>query len=178
MADIKSQYEAPVRVAQALGITVSSFWAGATFSISTFLVPQLLAAPVPLAVTSWAKMFNLGKKMAPPISILAAAAYGYVAYSLPNTPGYTTRDKDFWRYVAAALFSGAVGPYTIIVMSSTNNALLEKAAGVAAAGEKVVQSTSEEAGARALIDRWGVLNLIRASLLVTSAGIGAWTALL
>ncbi len=48
--------------------------------------------------------------MAPPISLAAATSFGYVAYNLPaNTPN---RDKLFWRYVAAAVFSGAVPFYT------------------------------------------------------------------
>ena len=172
---MSSQLDTPLRIAQVLGITLSSFWAGATVSISTFLIPHLISAPSSQAVTSWARMFNLGKFMAPPISLAAATSFGYIAYSLPtSTPN---RDKVFWRYVTAAVFSGAVPFYTATFMQSTNGALLREAAKVAGEGGGKAVGTIGEAGVSELLRKWSVLNNLRGSLLIVSACIGAWTAL-
>ena len=83
----------------------------------------------------------------------------------------------FWRYVTAAVFSGAVPFYTATFMQSTNGALLREAAKVAGEGGKAVGGTIGEAGIKELLRKWSVLNNLRGSLLIISAGIGAWTAL-
>lgn len=156
-------YSSPllIRVAQTLGITLSTLWGGATLSMSLFFVPSLLLAPPSTAVKQWAKIFNLGKVMGPPVSIIAAGAYSYVAYKLPSSSS-----PEFKRYVTAAVLSAVIAPYTIVLMSSTNNKLLALNA-VVGKGE----------GALELVRHWGVLNFWRGVMLTVSGGLGVWTAL-
>jgi len=156
-------YSSPVltRVAQTLGISLSTLWGGATLSMSIFFVPALLQAPPPVAVKQWASIFNLGKVTGPPISIAAAGAYSYLAYQLPSSSS-----PKFKGYVTAAILSAVIAPYTIILMSSTNNKLLA----LDAAGGR-------GEGTFSLLDHWGVLNFWRGLIVTVSGGLGLWTAL-
>jgi len=42
--------------------------------------PALLDAPAPLLAKQWKKMFDSGKVVAPPLSIVGAAIFGALAY--------------------------------------------------------------------------------------------------
>lgn len=43
-------------------------------------VPALLDAPAPLLAKQWQKVFDTGKVVAPPLSILSSAIFGGLAY--------------------------------------------------------------------------------------------------
>lgn len=106
--------------------------------------------------------------MAPPIGLFAAASYLYVAYQQPGR-------VDFWTYVAAAAGSAGIGPFTVLFMGKTNAALIQFAEAVEMGREKDVSGKEREV--RELLRRWGGLNFVRAGLLVGSAGLGAFAAL-
>jgi len=83
---------------------------------------------------------------------------------------------DRWKYVVAAVGSVGIGPFTVLFMSKTNEALLTKAASVESGKGKMVDAASKEV--MELLRKWRGLNYVRAGLLVGSAGFGAWATLL
>ena len=70
-------------------------------------------------------------------------------------------------------------PYTLLLMSSTNNKLLAKVDETKTLGikDEVVEVGLGNESAHKLVDTWGVLNLGRAVLLLVGSVVGAWTAL-
>ncbi len=65
----------------------------------------------------------------------------------------------------------------LLFLAGTNSALLKEAASVVGGeGGKLVGGVGEQ-GVRELLRKWSFLNNLRGGLLVVSAGIGAWTAL-
>ena len=113
--------------------------------------------------------------MAPPFGSLAAAAYFYLAYTLPS---HADKSK-FYGYIAAGLLSIGIVPYTLIFLMPTNTKLLKKTEETKSLGksEEVVEVGLGEETAHKLVDWWGVLNLGRGVMLTASGLIGAWTAL-
>ena len=84
-----------------------------------------------------------------------AAAYLYTAYE-------TRRRGGIWKgFAVAAALSMAIVPYTLLFMSPTNNALHAIAGGAHIVAESEVTD---------LINKWGVLNLVR-SLFPLAGGV-------
>lgn len=69
-----------IRIAQVVGLTAASFAAGSITGFSVFSVPALLQAPAPLLVKQWQTIYDKGKMILPPISAVAAVAFGALAY--------------------------------------------------------------------------------------------------
>lgn len=132
---------------------------GTTLSISAFAIPALLQNPSSaILLAQWSKLFNLGKRAAPPVALVSALSYyatGYLQYShfLP------------WKasVVSGALTMGII-PYTLIFMKKTNARLIEMSASVTEEKEEVVKGEARE-----LVDRWGLLNAIRSVLPLAAA---------
>jgi hypothetical protein len=53
---------------------------GSIGGISWQFVPALMDAPAPLLAKQWKKMFDSGKIVAPPLSIISAVIFGGLAY--------------------------------------------------------------------------------------------------
>jgi hypothetical protein len=110
----------------------------------------------------------------PPLTILPAALFGFLAYRSSATSG-----ASVGLYTAAALLTPAIVPYTFAVIRPTNDALKKKAASAssAAVGEAAAQLKGEEDNTHALVDRWATLNLVRGLVSLSAALIGAWASL-
>ncbi|OCK77577.1 hypothetical protein K432DRAFT_384580 [Lepidopterella palustris CBS 459.81] len=160
------QVPATVLIAQAVGITASAFLTGQSAAISYATVPSILLAPAPLAARQWKKLFGIGARVAPGLSIVSAVACGYLAYrESPSSPA-------FKLYAAAAVLVSSTIPYTLLLMLPTNKKLVEKSDSLASTEltDKAAEAgIAKEETVHALIDKWATFNLGRAIL----AGIGA-----
>lgn len=56
--------------------------------------PALLDAPAPLLVKQWQKVFDTGKVVAPPLSIISAAIFGTLAYKCKGHEIFMSRVND------------------------------------------------------------------------------------
>ncbi|TAQ90585.1 hypothetical protein B7494_g1119 [Chlorociboria aeruginascens] len=163
----------PIRLAQATGITASAFAAGVSFTLSFLSIPMMLQAPTPLLLQQWAAMYNRGKKTVPPIGVVAALAYFYLASKLPPSSDKT----KFYAYIAAGILGAGLGPFTLLVIKPTNDALfkrLEETSGLSQK-DKVVEIGGARKSAHQLVDYWGVLNLGRTFMLAVATGLGVWS---
>lgn len=173
----------PIRLAQVLGITSSLFLAGMTTSLSVSTVPRLLESPASLLLRQWGHLYDGGKKTGPPVSLVAGLAYFFLAYRAHVSP---------WRhgganpalFAAAAALSLGIVPYTLAVLARTNRALLAKVAALRrwdvagqegeGEGEGRGLRSQEDESAHQLVDRWALLNLGRAGMLLASGLLGVW----
>lgn len=141
------------------------------------MVPSLLLAPTPLLLRQWRHMYDRGKVVGPPTSLVAAFSYGYLAYKQYNTPLSTNHPRGE-LYAIAALLTVCVAPYTLLFMLGTNGKLqdaCEEMQGFAVGEE--VEAKGKRESARQLLDWWGVLNAGRASMSLVAAVLGSWASL-
>jgi hypothetical protein len=123
-------------------------------------------------LTQWARTYARGAAVMPAAAVLSAAGMFWLSL--------VTREERARGYLAAGLLTVGIVPYTILVMTGTNQRLrgLEGEMGVgsaaaAAAGGKEV-GVEEERSAKGLVDWWGMLNLGRAGMLIAGVGCGLW----
>ncbi|KAK4205174.1 hypothetical protein QBC40DRAFT_271202 [Triangularia verruculosa] len=153
-------------------LLLTAFTTGLSLTYSTVVTPLLLTSPTPLMLQQWKKMFLAGSTHMPPLSIISAVSFFYLAAKSPA-------HRNLWS-TAGGLTLGII-PYTLALMMGTNNELLKREGELTARAKTsgaVVVSESEEKGAKELVDRWGVLNLGRTAMLLGAVGLGAWTSLL
>jgi len=160
---------AVVRLAQVVGITTSATLAGLQFGLSFFTVPALMKSPAHLLARQWAHIYNLGARSAAPLTLVPLSIFSYLAYRAHRNTGNAS------LYIAAALLAPSIIPYTIFVMSDTNDALYKKA-NEASEQSKEVQVRRDDS-THQLVDRWASLNVVRGMLTLASAMVGAWASL-
>ncbi|KAJ5559910.1 DUF1772-domain-containing protein [Penicillium frequentans] len=147
------------RMAQAIGISGAAWLSGTIASISTITVPALVQSQnedhksPSLLAKQWKVLYETGKKKAPPIAVAVASSLTYLAWSVrQGGPLYkTTVYSRSGLYLAAAVLTVGIVPYTLIFMMGTNNALMKKAESTSDADKEVPD----------LIERWNTLNLGR-----------------
>ncbi|KAK3394606.1 hypothetical protein B0H63DRAFT_51959 [Podospora didyma] len=156
-----------VRFTQATAIFLSAAGSGAGLAISSFVIPRLLECPTPLMLQGWKKTFLRGRATMPLSGAIAAASYFFLAYS----------GRGGRAYAYAGALSVGIIPYTLVLMKSTNNALLDAAeqmeadALLAGGDDKVVVTLEQERSAKYLVDHWGMLNLGRVAMLATASAV-------
>jgi hypothetical protein len=166
-----------IRLAQAIGLTTSSALAGSGLTISAMLVPRLLESPSPLLLKQWKHTFEAGKGPFPSLASVCALSFGYLAYEAKSAPNTL---PHVWKiYAASALLCIGFAPYTLTVMASTNNKLLNKAEETSAlkAEDKIVEAGLGGETAHQLVDKWATLNLGRVVMLATAAVLSTWATL-
>ncbi|KAF2404167.1 DUF1772-domain-containing protein [Trichodelitschia bisporula] len=162
-----------IRVAQAIGLTGAAFLAGNITSFALNVIPSLRNSrtkdnvPAQTIAKQWTHMYHYGKTQNPPISVVSAAALGYVAWSVRSG---TELAKLVPRnasplYAASAVLIMAIAPYTVVFMTATNDRLHAHAA----ATEK---TTAAEKNIEELLKKWDSLNLIRGLLPLAAAALG------
>lgn len=110
-------------------------------------------------------MFENGKTQNPPIAAAVAASFFYLAWSV-RSGGPLFKQTAYSRsglFSAAAILTLGIVPYTMATMSTTNDALLEKA--------KSAPGISDTETSR-LIERWTTLNALRGYLPLAGAAVG------
>jgi hypothetical protein len=97
-------------------------------------------------------MFSSGKTQNPPIAVVTAVSFSYLAWTLRSLPGNKAR-----LYGAAAVMTIGIVPWTLLMMNPTNQKLLAKADNAAAV-------EGDENEVQDLLKRWTTLNGIRSLL--------------
>ena len=140
-------------------------------ALSMNVTPALLRSrrednvPPATLAKQWRNMFENGKAQNPPIAAAAAASFFYLAWSV-RAGGPLFKQTTYSRaglFSAAAVLTLGIVPYTILTMTTTNNALLEKA--------KSAPEVSDTETAR-LIEKWTTLNALRGFLPLAGAAVG------
>jgi hypothetical protein len=174
----------PIRLAQTIGITSSAFATGLVLAHSAYIIPRLLESPPPLAVKQFKAAYERGKRSVAPTAVVSALSYFYLAYhhnvEASTFSQWIARDQfKFRSYIFAAIFSIAIIPYTLIALKDVNGKLLGRADEVDVLGGEGVTEVGlkKEDTTRALLDKWGVLNLGRAASLAVATLIGTWATL-
>ncbi|CAI6333166.1 unnamed protein product [Periconia digitata] len=162
----EGRYGTGLLVAQAIGITTSTFLFGENMALSFISVPPLFQAPAPLAARQWHQLYDIAKSFALPLTAVATLSTAFVAFN------QTRSSLAFKLNVAATVLFPAIVPYTLFVIGPVNNKLFEKEKQYASASleDKAIEAgVVKEETVNALIDRWALLNVPRASI----TGIGA-----
>ncbi|GKZ38137.1 hypothetical protein AbraIFM66950_010107 [Aspergillus brasiliensis] len=167
------------RVAQAIGLTGAAWLSGNIAAFSMNAAPALLRAhnedhlPAINVVRLWRNLYESGKSQNPPIAVVTASAFFYLAWSTrSSSPLFRQVARSTTTlYGAAAILTLSIMPYTIAVMSSTNNALLAESA-----------SNSEPTSLRGteieqLVSKWISLNGFRSLLPLAGCLLGAFATL-
>jgi hypothetical protein len=110
-------------------------------------------------------MYISGKTQNPPIVAATAASFSYLAWTLRALPGNKAR-----LYGAVAVLTIGVVPWTILVMNSTNQKLIEKV-------ESIVEAKGDEKEVGDLLRKWGTLNGMRSLLPLMGSAVGLFAAL-
>ncbi|KAK2014962.1 DUF1772-domain-containing protein [Colletotrichum eremochloae] len=150
-------------ITTATGILGCAWWAGAGASVSMFTVPAILqsSSEPAHALRLWRHIFLNGASTGPKVALVTFLSLAYTAYDHHN------RGAGWKPYATAGVLSLAIVPFTLILMSSTNNALMAGAQGL----ETLTWSETTE-----LLTRWRTLNFVRSLISLASAGLGMWCA--
>ena len=130
-----------LQIMQFVAVLSSTLFAGAALYISVVEHPARMGSDTKTAATVWAPSYKRGTFMQAPLAVVSflAGAMAWLAGA-----------GAMWLY--AALLIGAVVPFTLIVITSTNRQLL-------APGRDRASSDT-----RALLERWGQLHAVRSAL--------------
>jgi len=112
----------------------------------------------------WQRLYNIGKAQVPPVAAGVAVSFGYLAWSVRGDALFKQAPLSRTAlFSTAAIMTLGIVPFTLVVMSSTNDALRKKAV-----------STSESSGEETidLIERWTTLNRLRSFLPLAGAFCG------
>ena len=110
-------------------------------------------------------MYDNGKAQNPPIAVAVAASFLYLAWSeRSGAPLFEqTAYSRSGLFSAAAVLTLGMIPYTLLVMTGTNDALLGKAKSAPEISDTETSS---------LIEKWTTLNAVRGCLPLAAAAVG------
>lgn len=157
--------------------------AGNIASVSVLTVPALKRSHSRDGVSSeslarqWLCIYGVGKSQAPPVALVTSACLAYLAWSFREGGqlGEGMPKNTAWLYGAAALLTLGIVPYTLILMSHTNNLLSAKAAQALESRQEGATITFDGNEFSKLLNRWANYNIVR-SLLPLSGAITALVA--
>ncbi|KAF7130997.1 hypothetical protein CNMCM5793_003932 [Aspergillus hiratsukae] len=165
-----NEFPTAFRAAQVLGLTGAAWLSGNMSSLSLITTPALLQSlhekqvSPSTAAKIWANVYNTGKTQNPPVAAVTSAVFFYLAWSVREGTALSllvARNSSL-LYSAAGMLTGGIVPFTLACMMATNRALEEK-----------VGAKDEVEGTRAeveeLLEKWGVLNAVRAGLPLVGA---------
>lgn len=124
-----------------------------------------------MIVKQWRAMFENGKAQNPPIAVMTASAFLYLAWvSRPKSKfrGLFRRPGSASLYLSAALLTVGIVPWTVITMTKTNNSLIAIAE---AAKTPVVGEVPE------LLERGTSLNGVRSCFPLLGGALGLFAIL-
>jgi Domain of unknown function (DUF1772) len=118
----------------------------------------------PLLAQQWQFMYDKGKIIMPPLSIIPTVLYAYLAWRERSSTG-----SALPLYATAAVLSPSFVTYTLLAMGDVNGALMQKAkeSSTASFGDMLAGAVAEANGTdntHSLADQWGLHNLVRASM--------------
>ncbi|OJD20402.1 hypothetical protein ACJ73_08262 [Blastomyces percursus] len=170
------------RVAQAVGLSGAAWLSGNIAAYSLNVAPSLVTSakesnlPPSTLAKLWRNVYHLGSVQNPPIALTTAAAFFYLAWSVRSGTALVrqTAENTATLYCAAGVLTLSIVPYTLIAMTKTNRALLEKAK-VVESEPTVKVGTREET--EHLVCRWVGLNGARSLFPLAGALVGLYAAL-
>ena len=139
-------------------------------------------APVSLRLKQWQRVYDLGKWSAPPIATLSGAIWSLLAYTsyssgtvlrTPSSSSSSLVGQAWVLYAMAGLATFGFMPYTIIVMLSLNNELQRRNL----IEERKVDYKTFEDESSSMIEKWAVLNYVRAAFPMAGAILGLYASL-
>ncbi|TLD29128.1 hypothetical protein PspLS_03653 [Pyricularia sp. CBS 133598] len=161
-----------IKAIQAASLFTIAASSGAKLGLSIFAVPRLLESPGPLMLQQWDKMFVSGRAILPAADMLSAVGFLILAYSR------VFGERTAKMYTLAAALSVGIVPYTVLVMSRTNNKLRRRAELTKSMSiTDELESAEVRESDKFLVDHWGVLNLGRAAMLAGAGLIGLYASL-
>lgn len=121
-------------------------------------------------------MYQRGKSLGPPLALVSATAYWYLAYKSHFSSAIAS--SKTWAYVTAGALVLGIVPYTLLFLQGTNEKLkkakeVNMLKGLGKEGSEI-NAQEENQTAHALVDTWGLLNLGRGMLVVASGVLGTW----
>ncbi|TGO41633.1 hypothetical protein BHYA_0018g00030 [Botrytis hyacinthi] len=145
-------------IVQTLSISSSLLASGGIATLSLFNVPELRSQPASRALPSIRWLFSRGSHLFPETAALSSAGFIYSAYE-SLAPGHNvlqllkvlSNSRTINGYLAAAVLSISIGPFTSFVMLPTNFALIRmnvEMGGARSEKSKVEGSSSEGRRAR------------------------------
>ena len=194
-----SSMSGTVQSMQTIGITASGVLSGGIFTVSLMIPTLTLPATsskrtfsssyepgssVSHIATQWRHAYNMGKKIAPTVSLISSATYAYIAHVFRNDTGLMRTDnvRTSNLYLLAAVLALGPVPFTLIAMHPTNKRLMARADAAetegshAAAGaekEKVkkgeVGASKEDSEVLGLLEKWVWLSATRACFPLAAA---------
>ncbi len=163
-----------VPLAGVLGIAFSSMFVGGNWVVTYANVPVLMlpsstssadkaqkpeASPSHLA-RQWQMTYDIGSKAGPFLAVSSCVSYLYAARELPSAA--VTQKRLF---VAAAVLSMAIVPFTFTVMKRTNGELHRRALAATQGKEEEAKADAEKDGVESyqtneLLRWWSTLNIL------------------
>ncbi|KAL8963520.1 MAG: hypothetical protein Q9193_000236 [Seirophora villosa] len=160
-----------LRLAQAVGIMTSTFLSGGVLAVSYGFVPSMSQAPNTLLVREWHTTYGRGAAASPALAMLSTLSYLYLSYNL----SFTLNHHKAEVYALAAIATGSIVPFTLIVMKTVNGKLyrkVEKSKGLDRSEEMSESQDKKGEKSQELLDRWAMLNFGRGLLPFTGACLG------
>jgi hypothetical protein len=152
------------------------------------VIPSLLRSrietnlPMATLAKQWREIYETGKRQNPPIAALTAASFVYLAvFSSRNksSPLLVFRGAPYscaGFYASAALLTVSIVPFTMVAMSSTNDALIDVCEAQNQGAPAGAAATDPEI--EALLRDWVSLNRVRSLLPLIASLTGIAAALL
>jgi hypothetical protein len=149
--------------------------------IPTHEVP---GTPIAHLTHQWLDVYERGKRIFPPIAIVASLANGYLAWILRDTPAPATASLSWTSlYVTAIVVTLGMVPWTLTAMKSTNDrlrahatrddkALAEGTEGMVLGASEKSRRAKEDDEVPGLMWKWAELNFCRSLFPLTGAVIG------
>ncbi|KAL5317174.1 hypothetical protein ACEPPN_014269 [Leptodophora sp. 'Broadleaf-Isolate-01'] len=118
---------------QAFSISASLLSSGSILTLTLFSIPLLKSQPASRSLPQTRWLFSRGSHIFPQAAILSSAGFFYLAFS-SLAPGQTatqifrfaSNSGTVNGYLAAAVLSTSIGPFTQLVMIPTNFTLIQK----------------------------------------------------
>lgn len=111
------------------------------------------------AARLWEQNYSLGKSQNPPVALIGAGAFTFLAWSFRHKMPIRGV-KPTYMFAAAAMCTLGIVPYTLTFMGSTNGRLLDHAA----AAKHLDMSAAAGVDVDQLLAQWKQLNSIRSVL--------------
>lgn len=150
------------------------------------LAHQKPGTPIPHLTHQWLDVYERGKGIYPPLSIVASLANGYLAWALRRTPAPDALGCSWTGiYVTAILATLGMVPWTLTAMKGTNGrlrahatrddaALAEGTKGMVVSEEEKAKRAREDEDVPGLLWDWAKLNFCRSMFPLLGACIGFW----
>ncbi|KAK8157798.1 hypothetical protein IWX90DRAFT_27179 [Phyllosticta citrichinensis] len=179
-----------VRVAQLVGITAATGFAGFNYACSYAVIPSILfeSSDTPeeerQLISRWRKIYNIGYRISGPAAVTSCLSFGSLAYlSAP----YSTSIRN--KYIAAAvLLPSAILVHTFVHMRWLLGALNLRAERLAGPGEGTRAERLAKGEARTsaieaskttkeMIHMWSKFNIWRSFTGLVGALLGTWASI-